>query len=291
MNIVSSNNLVTVGIPFYNAEKYLHFAILSVINQTYSNWNLLLLDDGSTDNSLSIAQSFVNEKISIISDGENKGLVYRLNQIIELADGEYYARMDADDIMHFQRLEKQVLFLQNNPNVDIVGSSYYAIDSGNSILGFRKANLNPQSVNDIFKNGCFAHPSIMGNITWFKKNLYDSKWERMEDLELWIRTFSNSQFRNIEEPLLFYRVFGIPVFKKYIKSNLGILRLLRNRNKYPISLYSSFYFSVLFLFKIVIFFSFNFFGKIDILLKNRYHVLDDFQSRAIKDELTKSIDI
>ena len=280
---------VTVGIPFYNAEIYLYDAILSVVNQTHKNWNLILLDDGSTDNSLKIAQSFNDKRISVVYDGINKGLIYRLNQIVELADGDYYARMDADDIMHFERLEKQVLFLQNNPNVDVVGSSYYAIDSDNSILGFRKANLNPESINDIFKNGCFAHPSIMGKLNWFKNYRYDGDWERMEDLELWIRTFPNSQFRNLEEPLLFYRVFGIPVLKKYIKSNFGIIRLLRKRKKYSISLYSSIYFSLLFFFKIIIYYILDFFGKVDIALKNRFNSLDNNQSKDAKEDLLKSI--
>ncbi|MDQ1167510.1 glycosyltransferase family 2 protein [Flavobacterium sp. SORGH_AS_0622] len=280
---------VTIGIPFYNAEKYLQDAVLSVINQTYKNWNLILLDDGSKDNSLHIAKSFANERISVVSDGMNKGLVYRLNQIVELADGDYYARMDADDIMHFERLEKQVNYLQNNPDADVVGSSYYAIDSDNSILGFRKANLNPESINDIFKNGCFAHPSIIGKLNWFKNNKYDGAWERMEDLELWIRTFPKSKFINLEEPLLFYRVFGIPVLKKYLKSNFGIIRLLQKRKKYSISLYSSIYFSILFFLKIIVYCILDLLGKVDVVLKNRFSILDDNQSRDAKEKLLKSI--
>lgn len=280
---------ITVGIPFYNAEKYLRDAILSVINQTYTDWQLILVDDGSTDNSLEIAKSFVNDKISVVHDGMNKGLVYRLNQIVELADGDYYARMDADDIMHFQRLEKQILFLKNNPDVDVIGSSYYAIDSDNTILGLRKANLNPKNVNDILKNGCFAHPSVMGKLIWFQQNKYDGEWERMEDLELWIRTFPISEFRNLEEPLLFYRVFGIPVLNKYIKSNIGIIRLLMKRKKYFLSVFDSFYFSVVFFLKIVVYYFLDLLGKVDIVLKNRFIALSENKNQAAQEDLLKSI--
>lgn len=280
---------ITVGIPFYNAEKYLQDAILSVINQTYTNWSLVLIDDGSTDKSLDIAKSFVNNKISVVHDGLNRGLVYRLNQIVEIADGDYYARMDADDIMHFERLEKQILFLKANPKVDVVGSSYYAIDSSNNVLGFREANLVPKSINDILKKGCFAHPSIMGKLNWFQNNKYDGDWERMEDLELWIRTFSFSEFRNIQEPLLFYRVFGVPVLSKYIKSNLGIIKLLRKRKEYSISFYDSYYFSGTFLFKIIVYSFLDFLGKVDFILKNRFNEISPEQALLIKRDLTKSI--
>lgn len=282
-------NLVTIGIPFYNAEKYLKDAIVSVINQTYKNWNLILIDDGSTDKSLEIARTFANEKISIVSDGENKGLVFRLNQIVELAGGSYYARMDADDIMHFERIEKQILFLQKNTSIDVIGSSYYVLDQNNQIVGFRKVNSKPQNVNDILKNGCFAHPSVMGKIEWFRNNKYDGSWERMEDLELWLRAFPNSQFGNIDEPLIFYRVFGIPVLTKYIKSNLGIIRLLQKRKKYSISFFDSLYFTLFFLFKIIVYSLLDLFGKVHVVLKNRFTTLNENEYRRAKGILLKSI--
>lgn len=280
---------VTIGIPFYNAEKYLADAIKSVINQSYENWNLILLNDGSNDSSLEIAQSFVSDKISVVSDGENKGLVYRLNELTELADGAYYARMDADDIMHFQRLEKQVVLLQQDLSLDVVGSSYFAIDDNNQIIGLWEAKSKPENVVDILKNGCFAHPSVTGRLEWFKNNKYDDNWERMEDLELWLRTFSNSKFRNIDEPLLFYRVFGIPVISKYVKSNLGIIKLLQKREKYKMTFCNSLYFSVLYFFKIVVYTVLNFVGKVDLILKNRFIILDEFKENQAKVSMKQSI--
>jgi len=108
--------MISIGISIYNAEKYLVDAINSVLEQTYENWELVLVDDGSTDNSLKIAQEFAikDNRIRVISDGLNKKLPARLNQIINEAKYDYIARMDADDVMHPQRLEKQLQFLEKN---------------------------------------------------------------------------------------------------------------------------------------------------------------------------------
>lgn len=166
--------LVTVGISFYNAERFLDDAIRSVINQIYSEWILVLLDDGSVDNSLGIAAKYSGEsRIKIISDGQNKGLIYRLNQLISMCNTKYFARMDADDIMHPERLQKQIDFLEANPLVDIVGSWAYSIDINNKILGILKTIKNPKSLSNVLEHSCFIHPSIIGKTSWFKKNQYD----------------------------------------------------------------------------------------------------------------------
>jgi glycosyltransferase involved in cell wall biosynthesis len=282
---------VTIGIPFYNAEKYLADAIKSVISQSYENWNLILVNDGSTDSSLSVAQSFASRKIAVINDGKKKGLIYRLNQLTDIADGVYYARMDADDIMHFRRLEKQVRLLQEDDEIDVVGSSYYAIDINNNILGLRRAKFKPESPIDILKNGCFAHSSITGRLEWFKSNKYDYNWQRMEDIELWLRTFSNSKFRNLDEPLLFYRVFGVPVIKKYVKSNLGIINLLQTGMKYNISRFHRIYFSVVYFLKIIIYTFLFFIGKLELVIKKRFVVLNKHDKSIAKEILLKSLGV
>ena len=288
---MNQNNevLVTIGIPFYNCEKYLAYAIQSVINQSYENWELILLDDGSTDSSLNIANSFIDKRISVISDGTNKGLIHRLNQITVMAKGKYYARMDADDIMQVERIARQVSFLNSHLEVDLVGSSYFSIDSQNQILGRTDINPSPKTVESILEKGCFAHPSLMGHLTWFKKNKYDIAWERMEDFELWMRTVSTSNFVNISEPLLFYRNVGIPSIKKYIKSNLGIIKLLQYRKKYSISIRASIYYTSIYLFKISVYLLFFCAGKIDFLLKKRSHSITENEKQTAEEMLLKSI--
>lgn len=196
--------LVTIGIPFYNAEKFIFFAINSVINQTYSNFELILSDDGSTDQSLEIAKSFNDSRITVISDGKNKGIAYRLNEQLSLAKGKYYARMDADDLMFPERIEKQVFFLESHPEIDVVGSQAIVIDDQNKILGLRDSKI-PQSINGVFRETVFIHPTVTGRVEWFRKFGYSNALKGVEDLDLWIRSLCDSKFHKQNEPLLFYR--------------------------------------------------------------------------------------
>lgn len=195
---------VSIGIPFYNSENFLKKTILSVLNQTYSNFELILSDDGSSDHSLEIAKSFSDSRITVISDGKNKGIAYRLNEQLWLAKGKYFARMDADDLMFPVRIEKQVLFLESHPEIDIVGSQAIVIDDQNKILGLRDSTV-PSSINDVLRNPVFIHPTVTGRVEWFRKFGYSNALKGVEDLDLWIRSFSNSKFHKLNEPLLFYR--------------------------------------------------------------------------------------
>ena len=114
-----NNELVSIVIPFYNNETTLLDAVKSVFCQTYKNWELILLNDGSTDKSLEIANNINDNRVKVISDGVNRGLVYRLNQSPSLVNGQFIARMDGDDMMHPQRLEKQMNLFFLNPNLEI----------------------------------------------------------------------------------------------------------------------------------------------------------------------------
>lgn len=219
--------LISIGISFFNEEKNLIFAIQSVINQTYQNWELILVDDASTDNSLKIANSFKDQRIRVLeSDLQNKGLVFRLNQLVECAKGKYFVRMDADDIMFANRIEKQLNFLQQNESIDLLGTFAYSIDQKNNLLGKRGEKI-PDDLNleKILKNNIFIHPTIMGKKNWFLSNKYDSKMYRMEDLELWTRTFQSSVFFNLEEPLIFYREPIKSFLKKSLSTNSGLRSL------------------------------------------------------------------
>ena len=287
---MTENYLVSIGIPFYNCEKYLEFAIKSVINQSYTNWELILLNDGSTDNSLNIVRQFTDKRIRIVSDNENKGLVYRLNELTRLAVGNYYARMDADDIMHYKRIETQLEFMINNPDVDVVGSNYYSIDISNNVIGITNVNPSPDSVNSVLKYGCFAHPSVMGKTEWFRNNKYDEKHNTMmEDYELWLRTVTFSNFKNLKEPLLFYRSVGVPTIKKYIRQTYNVNKVLKQRRKYKLSVVESLYYSALNYLKITLYIIFYIFGQIDYLIKMRSKKMDNKMIELSKQDLLKSI--
>ena len=216
--MIENEVLVTIAIPIYNAEAYLAYAIQSVINQTYKNWELLLMCDGSSDNSTTIATAYAKKdnRIKLVDDMTNKGLIYRLNQSIAMAKGKYYARMDADDIMVVSRIEEQVTFLDAHPEVDVCGASIMTIDNENRIVG---SGFNEGKVNG------FIHPTVMGRTSWFKSNPYADWALRAEDFELWSRTSSVSNFYAIGKPLLFYREFGIPTFRKYYLSQRTLLKI------------------------------------------------------------------
>jgi len=224
--------LVTIGIPFYNAEKYIDYAIRSVINQSYNNWELILSDDGSTDKSVEIAKKYLYDKrVKLISDGENKGLPFRLNQQIGLANGNYFARMDADDIMHPERIERQVEYLEANLSIDVIGSSAYSIDTENNVCGLLVSNAFPATLDDVFNNRCFIHPSVMARLSWYKNNLYSINQIRMEDGDLWAKSILKLKFANLQLFLMFYRCVGIFSLEKYLKSKKGSRRLIRKTFK------------------------------------------------------------
>ncbi|TCB65059.1 glycosyltransferase family 2 protein [Acinetobacter sp. ANC 4178] len=206
-----SKDGVSVAIPIYNAEKFLSDAIQSVINQSFKEWELILVDDGSTDRSLEIAKEFERKdsRIKVISDGLNLKLPTRLNQIISLSKYEFIARMDADDIMHPDRLRVQYDFLKNN-EYDLVSSSLYSIDINNNIVGKRIID-SPVTIQSLLRgNNQIAHPTILAKKNWYLRNMYDEQSERAEDYELWLRSILNKDLKVhvLPEPLLYYREVG-----------------------------------------------------------------------------------
>ncbi len=226
MEISNTKALITIAIPFFNAEKFLEEAIDSVIWQTYQNWKLLLIDDGSTDRSLEIAKAYAakDERIHVFSDGANKNLGYRLNQIPHLVTTEYLARMDADDIMHPQRIEQQIQTLQNLPSIDVLGTNAYTIDEKGAVVGIRYATTGDQKLVQV---QAFIHPTIVAKTSWFRMHPYDVEAVRVEDAELWYRTKNTSNFMMLLQPLFFYREFGGEYYKKYFKNNTSKKVLLK----------------------------------------------------------------
>lgn len=253
---------ITIAIPFYNAESYFEMAILSVLSQTFTDFTLLLIDDGSTDSSLKIAQKYlVDKRVKVIADGKNINLGNRLNQIPSLTETKYLARMDADDIMHPERIKKQLEILKNNPDIDVLGTNAYSIDEKNDVVGQRMEASNDSLVSV----KTFIHPSIVAKTEWFSKNPYDVLALRVEDSELWLRTCDQYTFKSTSEPLLFYREIGNQYYKKYFKGFSGVLYILR-KHKFSIKywIFSLKYFLVSFIYLI-----FSFLGLEHILVQKR----------------------
>ncbi len=234
------SKLVSIGMGVYNGSQFIEDAITSIIKQTYTNWELIIFDDGSTDDTLERIKSFDDRRIKIFSDGRNKGLPKRLNECIELSRGFYFARMDGDDIMMPNRLETQVNYLETHKDIDVIGSLAIMIDDKTQVFAKKKKYV-PQSLYDIIRSGSyFIHPTVMARLTWFKQHKYDAGGYRGEDYDLWIRTFETSKFFISDDYLLFYREVLVTYKSKYYQGYVLAKRVLQKyRDKMPNSLYYS----------------------------------------------------
>lgn len=128
---------ITVFIPLYNAENYIKKTIQSVLNQTYKNFEILIINDASTDQSVSIVESFSDDRIRLIHNDTNKGICYTRQRGVIEARGKYIAILDADDIAMPNRLEKQFAFLEKNPEIAVCGSDAYFIDENDQPINHK----------------------------------------------------------------------------------------------------------------------------------------------------------
>lgn len=197
--------LVSIGMPVHNCVTTIETCIRSVLLQTYTNWELLIVDDGSSDNTAGLARRFKDPRIRVFEGDTNRGLPYRLNQLIDLAQGEFFCRMDGDDICFPDRIEKQIAFLHEHPEVNVVGSSALVIDSNNRPLSLRQvATAHNDIVRELYKGFSIMHPTLMGGMDWFRKYKYRDV-RRVEDQDLYLRSYKHSRFANIESALIAYR--------------------------------------------------------------------------------------
>jgi glycosyltransferase involved in cell wall biosynthesis len=255
--------LVSIAIPFYNTEKYLELAIQSIINQTYQNWKLLLIDDGSTDASLTIARKFESDpRVTIHSDGQNKNMSFRLNEFANKVTTKYLARMDADDIMHPEKIQKQMQILESHPEIDVLGTNSYSINENSMVEGIRLEF--PPGV-ELCKVDTFIHPTIIAKTAWFIANPYDIKIERIDDKELWFRTHKKYNFQILTAPLFFYREFGNGYYKKYFKGFKYLVYALK-KHHFNIELLK---FGIQYSIAGVVYYLLNFVGKENIMVSRR----------------------
>lgn len=219
--------LITVAMPIYNAGHFLRPAVLSIQFQTYTNWQLLIIDDGSTDHALETISDLHDERIKIIKDGQNKGLAVRLNEAIDMAEGEYFARMDQDDISYPERFQKQVEFLEKNPDIDLTCIRAVAISEDNEVVGYLPYQSSYAEIVAMPWRGFhMPHPTWMGRLDWFKKNRYSSERPYFcEDQELLLRTYQASKFACIPEILFAYRLRASSSLKKIYLTRLAVLKI------------------------------------------------------------------
>lgn len=222
--------LVSIGMPVRNCQATLQIAVRSILAQTYPRWELLLIDDGSSDNTLRIAQGFADPRIKVYSDGESRGVPTRLNQAIAMAQGKYFARMDGDDVAYPQRLERQVNYLEQHPNVDLVGTWVIVFGSAGIPLGKRAG---PETHTAICAKPIagfpIAHPTYVGHLDWFRRYGYRNEAIRTQDQDLLLRSYRFSRFANVPEILLGYR-----------EEQIGLKKILASRRFFSRSLFQEF---------------------------------------------------
>lgn len=220
--------LVTIMMPFLNAGVGFAPALRSILEQTYSHWELLLCDDGSTDGSLEFARGLRDPRVKVWSDGRTKGLASRLNECIDTAAGSLLARMDADDISYPRRLAAQVDFLAGRPEIDVLGCPMLIFGEDGVPLGQRPVPADHAGIVAHPASGFgLAHPTWMARAAWFRRFRYDAQAVRFEDIELLYRSYRTSRFANLPEILYAYRE-PRGGFRKRLKTRYGRLRYLRS---------------------------------------------------------------
>lgn len=231
MNFISQP-LITIALPIYNAEKTLASAVASIIFQSFQDWELLLLDDGSTDGSLAIANGFLNDpRVLVISDKSNLGISARLNQALDMARGRYFCRMDADDVSFPDRIEKQFFYLEQHPKIDLCASAIVIFMNDGRLSGVVSvAQQHSQICRRPWNGFHFPHPTWFGKTSWFKLWRYSVLANGAEDQLLLYRSFRQSNFAGISDVLLAYRE-DRRSFKKMLGRRLVFLRAIASAAK------------------------------------------------------------
>lgn len=191
--------------PVYNAEKYLNEAIESILNQTFTDFEFLIFNDGSIDKSCEIITSYNDKRIKFFNYNKNLGLIKHLNEGIRISEGKYIARMDADDISLPQRLEKQLEFLESNPEIGICSCSIRIFGTKEEILYYPKDDNNIKI--KMLNNSSISHPSAILRSDLIKSTSlkFDENYIHTEDYKFWLELLKYTKAYNIPEILYLYR--------------------------------------------------------------------------------------
>lgn len=223
--------LLSVIMPVFNGEKYLREAIESILEQTLTNFEFLIINDGSTDGSRAIVESYSDPRIKLIDNERNIGLIDSLNKSIELARGKFIARMDADDISHPHRFEKQVELLES-AGADICGCHWLVINAEGKLTEAKIAPLCKHAFTIFLACGNpFAHGSVMIRADFIQRHaLRYGGVNYAEDFDLWTRCWEKGAiFANADDFLFKYRDFDASLSKRESKGNTSEAKAIRRR--------------------------------------------------------------
>jgi len=198
--------VVSIAMAMRNASSSIALTLQSLIGQTFAVRELLLIDDGSSDNGVEVAKRFRDNRIVLRCDGRHLGLATRMNEAVAAAQGCYIARMDADDIAYPDRIARQVAYLEEHPEIDLLGTRAIIFDQAGEIAGQLPSRINHQEIVARPWQGFYlAHPTWMGRSAWFRKFPYDARLPKAQDYDLLLRSHATSRFACLPEILLGYR--------------------------------------------------------------------------------------
>jgi glycosyltransferase involved in cell wall biosynthesis len=214
--------------PAYNAASYLKEAIDSILYQSFSDFEFIIINDGSSDHTEKIILAYTDPRIVYIKNETNIGLIASLNKGIQTAKGKYFARMDADDIAIMQRLERQVGLLESDKEIVVTGSDYYQLKNKQLHLVQNQNDSDYQKAMLIFAP-CFCHPAVMMRNVFSELNLaYNPLYKHAEDYKLWTDFAKFGRFANVNEPLLKYRSHAQQISAEHNAEQLAVSKRIRS---------------------------------------------------------------
>lgn len=222
--------LVSLLIPVFNGEKYIFECIESLLNQTYKNIEIIVVNDGSTDKTALIIQNFNNPKIHLINHEKNKGVVEARNTCLKNASGKYYANIDADDIALPERLETQVRFMEQNPNIGVCGSFVEVFEAGTGVFTYPTTDEEIKIM--LLFSSPFANSATIIRSEIIKNNNinYHTDFKPAEDFKLWTDLSKFTRFANINKILVRYRIHKNQISGNKAYSSVSCVQDLRFNN-------------------------------------------------------------
>ena len=238
MNAYASR--VTVLMPVYNCERYLREAINSILQQTFTDFDLLIIDDGSTDESVAVIQEFCDSRIQLVHNGANLGVIASLNKGLGLARGEYVARMDGDDVCLPGRLAHQVAFMEAHREIGMCGTWVEIIGEPSGQIWRYPCDPDTVKCSHIF-GPVLAHPSVMMRRTFLNETrlLYDPLFKHSEDFDMWVRASEYTSLANIGKVLLRYRLHPQQVGRLHSEEQVATAGKIRLAQLYKLGIIPS----------------------------------------------------
>ena len=208
--------LISIGMPVYNTESTIRAAIRSIQLQTYPHWELIVIDDGSIDQTLETIREIRDSRIRILCDGQHKSVPQRLNEAVRVSRGEYFARMDGDDISYPERLTQQLAYFSEHPEMDVVGAWVLVFGKAGTALGKRAKTLGSVwRYRFMLETIPLAHPTFFGKTTWFKERGYPEWSTHFQDQQLLYQSLASAHLGVVPQILLGYREEGLTIRKQF----------------------------------------------------------------------------